>query len=335
MLEKLAKNADAKQHKKVIAHCFVAKDQDDCQRMLNSSRKLMEETKPMLCGDMSDKKADCKPKAAATSSNNSDSDDGGLSNGDYDSSEDNVSEDTEVHLPEKKKAKTSPNAQEQGSNPLLRTIRTKEDYEEFLLTNKQGRFKMCGEWKGMSHPVKHQCTDSECERVWSPSPKSCLADDYYCPSCVLHHRNNVGRFNTPRLAWTADVPNTFYVFRLVDPNSGRRLIKFGRTQHTDAWLRYPASERKQMKMELVMTLRGRLETMTRIENWWKEQQQLRAAHYAGDDATGAAKTAKLRQACGMRLSVQEFHGLTECIEPADDADLQALLQHSSDMAKTA
>ncbi len=36
--------------------------------------------------------------------------------------------------------------------------------------------------------VVRRCNDAECEREWKPSPSQALADDYYCPSCVLHHR---------------------------------------------------------------------------------------------------------------------------------------------------
>jgi hypothetical protein len=165
--------------------------------------------------------------------------------------------------------------------------------------------------------VAHECCDPECVRKWTPSPIQCLADDYHCPSCVLHHRNNMNRFSNERLKWTADVPNTFYVFSLVDPGTGakgkiqRSLIKFGRTQQENALKRYPTSELKQYQMKLLLNLRGKLITMTRIENWWKEQAE--------------------EQNWFMRFSNSDFHGRTECIQ-VDDNNLAQLIAKSKEMA---
>jgi hypothetical protein len=115
------------------------------------------------------------------------------------------------------------------------------------------------------------------------------------------NRNNEDRFEDPRLEWTRHVPNTLYVFSLIDPRTKKTLIKFGRTQvrrphvracvhesehererqrdlirvcaaqHSDAWKRYPTKERNNYKMELLLSLRGKLEVTTKIENWWKSQ----------------------------------------------------------------
>jgi len=68
-----------------------------------------------------------------------------------------------------------------------------EEYDNFLKTVKEGRLERIGEWKGKSKGVLHRCTDKECAREWKPNPMQVLADDYYCPSCVLHHRNNMDR----------------------------------------------------------------------------------------------------------------------------------------------
>ena len=65
----------------------------------------------------------------------------------------------------------------------------------------------------------------------------------------------MNRFTDERLKWTAHVPNSFYVFSLVDPGAkatgkaNASLIKFGRTQHIDALKRYRTSELKQYKNE--------------------------------------------------------------------------------------
>ena len=167
----------------------------------------------------------------------------------------------------------------------------------------------------MNKRVPHECCDSECARKWSPSPIQCLADDYYCPSCVLHHRNNMDRFTDERLQWTANVPNTFYVFSLVDPGAKKNgaLIKFGRTQNTDAVKRYRTSELRQYQMKLLLTLRGKLITMTRIENWWKEQAE--------------------KNNWFVRFSDNTFHGQTECIQ-VDDDQLEQLIAKSKEAALT-
>ena len=165
--------------------------------------------------------------------------------------------------------------------------------------------------------LDHECCDPECARKWKPSPSQCMADDYHCPSCVLHHRNNTDRFTEERLQWTAHVPNTFYVFSLVDPGgkgSGKMknsLIKFGRTQHKNPLKRYPALELKQYQMQLLLSLRGKLITMTSIENWWKEQAE--------------------KNNWFLRFSNNDFHGRTECIQ-VDDHDLAQLIAGSKEMA---
>jgi hypothetical protein len=186
-----------------------------------------------------------------------------------------------------------------------------------LIEKKDGKFKRTGKWGGMYKRVAHECCDPECVRKWVPSPIQCLADDYHCPSCVLHHRNNMNRFSDERLKWTANVPNTFYVFSLVDPGTEatgkikRSLIKFGRTQHVDALKRYPTAELKQYQMKLLLNLRGKLITMTRIENWWKEQAE--------------------EKKWFMRFSNRDFHGQTECIQ-VDDNDLAQLIAKSKEIA---
>ncbi|CAF0737565.1 unnamed protein product [Adineta steineri] len=194
---------------------------------------------------------------------------------------------------------------------------TMEEYDKYLLAKKDGRFKRTGNWNGMYRRLAHECCDIECGRKWVPSPTQCLTDDYYCPSCVLHHRNNMNRFSEERLKWTANVPNTFYIFSLVDPGTKetgkieRALIKFGRTQHQDALKRYPTAELKQYQMKLLLTLRGKLITMTRIENWWKEQAE--------------------ENKWFMRFSNSDFHGQTECIQ-VNDNDLAQLIAKSKEMA---
>lgn len=50
-----------------------------------------------------------------------------------------------------------------------------------------------------------------------------------------HNRNNEDRFEDPRLEWTRHVPNTLYVFSIIDPKTKKKLIKFGRTQ-VSSWL---------------------------------------------------------------------------------------------------
>jgi len=189
--------------------------------------------------------------------------------------------------------------------------KTAEEYDDFLQFKKQDHFVRVGEFGGMSKGTLHRCMDAECAREWKPSPMQCLPEDYFCPSCVLHHRNNVNRFKQDRLKWTADVPNTLYVFSIRDPN-GTQLIKFGRTQHTDAWLRYPTKERRDYEMKLLLQIRGRLETMTIIENWWKDE----------------AENKKLY----CQFSDKAFHGMTECIK-VNSATLDLLLKKSQEMAE--
>eukprot|EP00026_Physarum_polycephalum_P010233 Phypoly_transcript_10389.p1 GENE.Phypoly_transcript_10389~~Phypoly_transcript_10389.p1 ORF type:complete len:373 (+),score=117.49 Phypoly_transcript_10389:10-1128(+) len=187
---------------------------------------------------------------------------------------------------------------------------TEQEYDDFLKNTKGGRFKRTGKWQGFTTNTDHKCTDPECAREWRPAPEKCLPDDYYCPSCVLHHRNNVDRFNEPRLVWTAVVPNSFYVFSITDPKTKTKLVKFGRTQHLDVWKRYPTKEVKDYKMELLMALRGKLITMTKIENWWKEH----------------ADENKLF----CRFSESEFHGATECLE-LDEKTLKFMQDKSNEM----
>ncbi|KAL6078787.1 hypothetical protein QOT17_001414 [Balamuthia mandrillaris] len=239
-----------------------------------------------------------------------------------------------------------------SSNPKKKRM-SETEYDQFLLAEKEGRFERIGPWKGFSKTTKHRCTDPECGREWSPSPSQTLADDYYCPSCVLHHRNNVARFEEPRLQWTAKVPNTFYVFSLVDPSSSsssspsssektqanhrkskrrrreeeeeeeeeeekakeeeeNRLVKFGRTQNVDAWQRYPAKERRDYKMRLLLSIRGPLKDMTELENWWKEKAQ--------------------KDNLFQRFSVADFHGLSECIN-VESHVLDEFLLHSKSFSK--
>lgn len=188
-----------------------------------------------------------------------------------------------------------------------------------MIEKKGGRFIRVGKWGGLYKRVAHKCSDPECAREWAPSPEQCLADDYYCPSCVLHHRNNIERFSEERLKWTADVPNTFYVFSLVDPkrksngtNQGR-LIKFGRTQHENVLKRYRTSELKQYEMQLLLNLRGKLIQTTKIENWWKQQAQ--------------------ENEWFVRFSDNTFHGQTECIQ-INDKDLEQMIAKSQEIAAT-
>lgn len=183
-----------------------------------------------------------------------------------------------------------------SSSDLPSFISTAEHYDAFLEIVKEQRMRRLGPFKGLRSNVKHACLSKQCGRQWYPSPIQIICNnDYYCPSCVLHHRNNVERFKGSELKWTSDVPNTFYVFEIKDPTrSGVSLVKFGRTQNEDALKRYSAKELKEFNMKLLLHLRGRLETMTKIENWWKEQ----------------AQTMDLFS----RFSVDSFHGLTECVE---------------------
>lgn len=183
-------------------------------------------------------------------------------------------------------------------------------YDNYLLTKKQGRVKRLEKFNGLHKNIKHQCLDKECSRIWKPSPIQFFEDDYYCPSCVLHHRNNMSRFLTPRLEWTSLVPNTFYVFSIVDPKyPSLKIIKFGRTQHMDAKKRYPSSEINDYQMKLILQLRGSLITMTRIENWWKT----------------IAKEKKMFH----KFSNNKFHGATECILIKKDDELKFLLDNTN------
>ncbi|CAF0768162.1 unnamed protein product [Adineta steineri] len=162
---------------------------------------------------------------------------------------------------------------------------TMEEYDKYLIEKKDGRFKRTGNWNGMYRRLAHECCDIECGQE--------------------------------RLKWTANVPNTFYIFSLVDPGTKetgkieRALIKFGRTQHKDALKRYPTSELKQYQMKLLLTLRGKLITMTRIENWWKKQAE--------------------ENKWFIRFSNSDFHGQTECIQ-VNDNDLAQLIAKSKEMA---
>ncbi|KAG2381321.1 hypothetical protein C9374_006310 [Naegleria lovaniensis] len=186
-----------------------------------------------------------------------------------------------------------------SSDVLLSKISTAEHYDSFLEIVKEGRMRRVGPFKGLRSNVKHACQSKPCGREWSPSPIQIISNnDYYCPSCVLHHRNNVERFKESELEWTSHVPNTFYVFQIQDPNSGMTLVKFGRTQHEDALKRYSTKELTEFNMKLLLALRGRLETMTNIENWWKEQAEAMDLF--------------------SRFSIESFHGLTECVELEDE-----------------
>ncbi|CAF3351785.1 unnamed protein product [Rotaria socialis] len=175
---------------------------------------------------------------------------------------------------------------------------TMEKYDKFLKEKKDGRFKRTGTWGGLHKRIAHECCDLECARKWAPSPEQCLTDDYYCPSCVLHHRNNMNRFSDERLKWTANVPNTFYLFSLIDPGTGnndgveKSLIKFGRTQHENA-------------------LKRKLITTTKIENWWKEQAE--------------------EKKWFVRFSKSDFHGQTECVQ-IDDRELAQMIAKSKEIA---
>jgi hypothetical protein len=108
-------------------------------------------------------------------------------------------------------------------------IWTERQYDDFLLNDKHDRFRRIEPFKSLSTHIKHEC--SICGRVWKPSPKMCMEDDYFCPSCVLHHRNNMERFDNPKLEWTAVVPNTFYIYKVTDFKSKEEFYKYGRTQH--------------------------------------------------------------------------------------------------------
>jgi hypothetical protein len=103
------------------------------------------------------------------------------------------------------------------------------------------------------------------------------------------------RFKLERLLWTKYIPNTFYIFEILDPNNQEiKLAKFGRTQNKDSLKRYPNSELKDYKMKLIYEIRGQLITMTRIENYWKKK----------------AKSLNLFH----NFSVGTFHGKCECVQ---------------------
>ncbi|EFC41143.1 predicted protein [Naegleria gruberi] len=169
-------------------------------------------------------------------------------------------------------------------------------------------------WKGLKTGVPHDCLSDKCLRKWSPPPYQVIVnDDYYCPSCVLHHRNNMNRFKEGHLVWSSHVPNTFYLFQITDPQTNKKLFKFGRTQHLDSLKRYSTAELKGYDMKLLLQLRGRLETMTQIENWWKEQAELMDLF--------------------SRFSDESFHGLTECLE-MDETSLEDFMAYSNAIEKS-
>eukprot|EP01103_Thecamoeba_quadrilineata_P015885 TRINITY_DN5149_c0_g1_i1.p1 TRINITY_DN5149_c0_g1~~TRINITY_DN5149_c0_g1_i1.p1 ORF type:complete len:295 (-),score=65.92 TRINITY_DN5149_c0_g1_i1:40-924(-) len=205
-----------------------------------------------------------------------------------------------------------PGKKKESSKKKAKIDLTCDMYDLFLKEVKDDRFKRNGPWTGPNQNTSHICNDAECEREWKPTPLQCLVDDYYCPSCVLHHRNNVDRFSQARLAWSAHVPNTFYVFTLIDPTSKEELVKFGRTQHLDPYKRYSGTELKKYSMKLVLNLRGRLETMTKVENWWKSE--------------------GLKLDIFMRFSDSSFHGLSECLK-MDPPTLEKFLDHSKKIHK--
>lgn len=183
----------------------------------------------------------------------------------------------------------------------MQNINTQQKYDNFLLNNKQNRIKRIGNFINPSTCIEHECQDNDCKRIWKPKPSQMLDDDYYCPSCVLHHRNNMERFKLNRLIWTKYIPNTFYVYKITDPKyPNLELAKFGRTQNNDSLKRYPNSELKDYNMELLCELRGKLITITRIENFWKKKAtELNIYH---------------------KFSVETFHGKSECILSKDYLD---------------
>lgn len=173
-------------------------------------------------------------------------------------------------------------------------ISTQTNYDNFLIIHKQNRIKRIGKFISRSTCIDHECQDEDCKRIWKPKPSQMLKDDYYCPYCVLHHRNNMKRFDIERLKWTKTIPNTFYVFEIIDPNNKNlKIVKFGRTQHENVFRRYPTKELKDYNMKLICCLRGNLITMTRIENFWKTKaKQLNIFH---------------------DFSIGTFHGKAECV----------------------
>lgn len=187
-------------------------------------------------------------------------------------------------------------------------FKNKEEYEKFLLEKKGGRITCIGDFSSMSKGIKHKCMDSICGRIWKPSPKQMLNDDYYCPSCMLHHRNNVDRFEIDRLKWTKDIPNTFYLYEIYDGEN--KLIKFGRTQHKDSIKRYPSKEIKEYKMKLIKEWRGKLIDTTTAENWWKTKSE--------------------KNKYFVRFSNDDFHGCTECINISDEK-LKSMIEKTDEI----
>lgn len=189
-------------------------------------------------------------------------------------------------------------------------ISCQSDYDLFLINNKLNTIKRVDDYINLSTGIKHMCLDTECGRIWKPSPKQMLDDDYYCPSCVLHHRNNMDRFLIDRLKWTKNIPNTFYVYDIVDPKfPDIKLVKFGRTQHKNSTKRYPKKEIVAYKMKNIFELRNRLIITTKIENYWKlKATELNIFHTFSDES---------------------FHGKTECIIINDD-----ILKNLFDMTNT-
>ncbi len=82
-------------------------------------------------------------------------------------------------------------------------------------------------------------------------------------------------------------------------------------------------------MELLLTLRGCLNKMTAIENWWKKE-----ADEKGYFKRFAAKISKGSTSnlipLPQRFSVADFHGLTECIAVSPTI-LTELLETSKNM----
>jgi hypothetical protein len=187
----------------------------------------------------------------------------------------------------------------------------RNEYDLFLKIVKKGRYRRVGRWKGFRKNVTHKCLDPMCGRVWKPPPSDSLKEEYHCPSCVLSYHNNVDRFSEDRLKWTADVPNTFYVYLLSDPQENLEMIKFGRTKNVDPNKRYPLKERKNYKMKLLFSLRGKLKKMIEIENWWKEEAK--------------------KQNAFIRFSEINFHGRCETIK--NDPNLvERFIEQSKKMA---
>lgn len=183
----------------------------------------------------------------------------------------------------------------------MENINTVAKYDDYLLTVKRGTMKRTGNYCGTSRCIAHECTDDNCKRKWKIAPSVTLRDDYYCPSCVLHHRNNIKRFHIDRLKWTKIIPNTFYVFEIIDPlYPDLKLSKFGRTQNPNSLKRYPNKEIKNYKMKLIFELRGKLITTTRIENYWKKKGKILNIFHKFSDVN--------------------FHGRSECVKSQNHLD---------------